>query len=137
MARSGSGRGLPADPTEEFFDRLRREGYQALLRGAAGCVRVELVGSRPVTYVLTVQHGHISVARRGGRPDAVVRLDHDLFDRFVAGRANVTTALLRGEVAIEGDLGIVASVARLFPGPPASQRSFLRRQEEQETREAG
>jgi putative sterol carrier protein len=37
---------------------------------------------------------------------------------MVEGKVNAMAAVLRGEVSLEGDLGLVISFQRLFPGPP-------------------
>ena len=52
--------------------------------------------------------------------DAVIRCDKALFDEMATGRANATTAMLRGVLQSEGDLGLLMSFQRLFPAPPKS-----------------
>jgi hypothetical protein len=41
---------------------------------------------------------------------------------MVIGKANAMAATLRGVIVPEGDLGLVISFQRLFPGPPASRK---------------
>ena len=52
--------------------------------------------------------------------DGVIRCDKALFDEMATGRANATTAILRGVLDAEGDLGLMMSFQRLFPSPPKS-----------------
>ena len=58
------------------------------------------------------------MSHKNAKADCVVRTDKKLFDKLVTGRANPITAFLRAEVDVDGDIGLMASFIRIFPGPP-------------------
>jgi putative sterol carrier protein len=83
-------------------------------------------------WFVRVTRGDVAVSHRRAKADCVVTMDGSLFERIVTGEANAVAAVLRGEVAVEGQPGIVLAFQRLFPGPPkaAARRSapYARRQ---------
>ncbi len=83
-------------------------------------------GKRVEHWFVSLKKGDVTVSQKDTRANAIVRLDRALFDRMVTGRANAMAATLRGVIVPEGDLGLVISFQRLFPGPPASRRSPAR-----------
>lgn len=108
--------------TEEFFDALAKRGHEPLLQSASGTLRFDLVEGRGVEHwSVAIKKGDVSVSHKEAKADAVVRLDRDLFDRIVTGRANAMAASLRGVLVPQGDLGLVMSFQRLFPGPPGAR----------------
>jgi hypothetical protein len=107
------------NPTEEFFDELSRRGHEPVLEKATGTVRFELVeGLYTTHWFVTIEKGDVTISRDNAPADSVVRVDRELFDRAASGKANLTTALLRGAVAIEGDFQLLTLFGRLLPGPP-------------------
>ena len=70
------------------------------------------------------------MSHRNAKADAVMRTDKKLFDGMTQGTVNLTAALLRGVLEIEGDLGLIMAFDRLLPGPSRSRASFLERQKE-------
>lgn len=111
------------DPTAEFFAKLGQRGHEPLLQKATGSVRFEIVdGTKTDRWLLTVDKGALGVSRKGGASENVIRADRGLFDRVVTGEQNAVAALLRGELAIEGDWRFMVLVQRLFPGPPSSRK---------------
>ena len=112
-----------ADATAEFFAQLAGRGREPLVQDASGTVRIELVqGKRTDRWLVSLDHGEISVSRRNAAADGVVRTTKELFDRLATGRANAFAATLRGEVDGEGDLGLILLFQRLLPGPPAKRK---------------
>jgi putative sterol carrier protein len=106
------------DPTTDFFARLRSRGKEPMLAGVTGTLRFDL--SRPGGvdhWYVQLQGGDIVVTQRNGKADAVVTVDKSLFDGMVTGRVNAMAAVLRNVVRPEGDLGLIMSFQRLFPGP--------------------
>ena len=57
-------------------------------------------------------------------------MDRKLFEGMTRGTVNLTAALLRGVLQIDGDLTLIMAFDRLLPGPRRSQASFLERQDE-------
>jgi SCP-2 sterol transfer family len=113
------------DPTERFFDTVAAYGYAPLLRKADGTTRFEIVdGKRTSRWFVTVAKGHISVSRRGsGNPDCAIRADKALFEKIASGKVNAVAAVLRGDLAIEGDWRLLVWMQRLFPGQRRPRRA--------------
>ena len=49
-----------------------------------------------------------------------VQTSRKLFDGVVSGRQNAMAAMLRGDIAYEGDTELLMLFQRVFPGPPDS-----------------
>jgi putative sterol carrier protein len=112
---------MAADPTATFFEELAKQGHVPLMSSTSGTLRFELRdGRRNEIWYVTIKKGNIGVSHANDDADAIIRTDKALFDRMVTGRANTMAAVLRGLVETEGDLGLVMSFERLFPGPPKS-----------------
>lgn len=121
------------DPTDEFFANLSSVGHERLLHDAQGSLRVDVEnGPRTEHFYVKIDKGHVEVSRKSARADAVVRISRDGFNQLVEGKMNTDAALLRGTLLAEGDLGLLTSFQRLFPGPPESQLSFLERKKGRE-----
>jgi len=119
------------EPTVEFFDDLASQGRVPLLHSTSGTIRIDLDDGGDTTHwYIAIDKGDLKVTHRTAKADAVIRTEKRLFDGIVKGQVNVTAALLRGVLAAEGDLGLVATFARLLPGPARSRVSFLERQKE-------
>jgi putative sterol carrier protein len=103
----------------DFFEQLEGRGHEPMLEKSTGTLRFDIKdGKRTARWLVTIKKGDIAVSRRNAKADCVVRMDKALFDGIATGRANPMAALLRGEVNAEGDVGLLASFQRLFPGPP-------------------
>jgi len=114
-----------------LLEDLASQGHEPLLHHASGTLRIDLSDGETVEHwCITIVRGDVTVSRRNARADAVMRTEKKLFEGMARGTVNQTAALLRGVVEIEGDLGLLTSFARLFPGPPQSRASFLERQKE-------
>jgi putative sterol carrier protein len=107
------------DVATEFFEQLEARGHEPVLEKSTGTIRFDIKdGKRTARWLITIQKGDIAVSRRNAKADCVVRVDKALFDGMATGRANPMAAVLRGELTAEGDVGLLASFQRLFPGPP-------------------
>jgi putative sterol carrier protein len=112
-----------ADATAEFFDGLARRGHEAMLEKTSGTMRVELVnGKRTERWLVAVDQGDISVSHKNVAADFTLRADKAVFNRIAAGEMNATAAVLRGELALEGDWELMVRFQRLLPGPPTSRK---------------
>jgi alkyl sulfatase BDS1-like metallo-beta-lactamase superfamily hydrolase len=101
-----------------FFDELASRGHEPLLRKVTGSARFDVVaGQRTERWLVTIDNGDIRVSREDAPADCVLRADKASFDRAVAGELNLMAAVLRGEVAVEGDPRLVVRLQRLFPRP--------------------
>ncbi len=117
--RPPSGGSLSA--TDSFFVALQAQGDHPALHGVSGILRFDLTsGAKVQRWYVTVSDGDVTVSRRGGNADTVVRLDQGLFDKIVRGTENAFASQLRGVVAVEGDLHLMMVFQKVFPGPPSS-----------------
>jgi putative sterol carrier protein len=112
---------MASDTITAFFEGLAERGHEPLLQSTSGRLRFDLgIGKRVEHWYVTIKSGDLGVSHASGLADAVVRVDRALFEKIVQGRANGMTALLRGLIEAEGDLGLLMSFQRLFPAPPKS-----------------
>jgi alkyl sulfatase BDS1-like metallo-beta-lactamase superfamily hydrolase len=101
-----------------FFDELASRGHEPLLWKVTGSARFDVVaGQRTEHWLVTIDKGDIRVSRGNAAAGSVLRADKASFDRIVAGELNLMAAVLRGEVAVEGDPRLVVRLQRLFPRP--------------------
>jgi putative sterol carrier protein len=102
----------------KFFDELASRGHEPLLSKATGSARFDVVDrKRTERWLLTIDKGNIHVSRKNAAADCVLRSDKATFDEVVAGKRNVMAAILRGEVAVEGDATLLVLLQRLLPRP--------------------
>ena len=126
-----SARRKPKDPTAEFFGGLAQYEHNPLLEKAKGTVRFDLRdGKRVDHWLLSLDNGDVSVSRKNGAADCVVRAEKALFDKIVAGKEDGTAAVLRGAMTIDGDMELMVLFRRAFPATPnrgARRRNGRRR----------
>jgi putative sterol carrier protein len=109
------------DTTAHFFEELAQRGREPLLAKAKGTIRFEIAeGKQKRTWLVDIDRGNVSVSRRNASADSTVRVDRVLFDKLVTGQANAMAEVLRGRVAVEGDLDCVILFQRLFAGPQSA-----------------
>jgi hypothetical protein len=107
-----------ADPTVAFFDELATRSDEPLLRKATGVAQLEVVDGRTVRrWVVDIDRGRITVPGSGD-PTCVIRANKAVFDKIASGRLNAVAAVLRGDVAVDGDWRLLVRLQRLFPSPP-------------------
>jgi putative sterol carrier protein len=121
------------DPVTAFFADLERPRYEPVLRNVSGTVRVDLTkGKATERWLVAIRKGDLAVSRRNAAADTVIRMDRRLFEALVAGEANLFSAMLRGEVEIEGDYGLMILLRRLLRRrmgvPPERSAADARRQ---------
>jgi hypothetical protein len=110
------------DATTEFFEDLAQRGHEPLLRKISGTIRFDLVdGDRTECRYLTIDRGDVAVSRKRSSADGILRIDRPLFNRIAVGEVNPIAAVIRGELAIDGDWRLLALVQRLFPGSPGAR----------------
>ena len=112
------------DPVSEFFRGLAERGREPLLANVSGTLRFDLVnGQRVEHWHLAIRNGDVAVSRSDAEADAVVRTSKVLFEGMIAGKVNAMAAALRGALVPRGNLALVVSFQRLFPGPGSGARS--------------
>ena len=124
MAATGRTKNLEttADPVGEFFHELAERGREPLLQNVSGTLRFDLAdGERVEHWHLTIKNGDIAVSHEDAEADAVLRTAKVLFEGITAGTVNAMAAALRGALVPQGNLALVVTFQRLFPGPAASR----------------
>lgn len=103
------------DAVAAFFDDLRSRGHEPSLRKLSGTLRFDLgAGKTTERWLVTIRKGDLAVSRRNGAADSVIRAPKALFERAARGETNLFSAMLRGEVVLEGDNRLMVAVRRLF-----------------------
>jgi putative sterol carrier protein len=93
-----------ADTTADFFNGLAMRGHEPLLDKAKGTMRFELVdGKKTERWLVAVDKGDVTVSHKNVGADCTLRTDKASFDGMAAGTVNATAAVLRGELAVDGD----------------------------------
>ena len=106
------------DATADFFAELAARGQVPMLAQLSGTLRADLTDDgRTEHWYLTITKGRMEVSRHDAPADAVLVADKALFDEMVKGKTNAMAAVLRNVVQVDGDMGLLYSVQRLFPGP--------------------
>jgi putative sterol carrier protein len=98
----------------QFFEGLEARANGAKLAGLDHSYRFEIEGQG--TWSVRVGSGRVVVTEggEGDRADATIRTSADVFDQLVSGRQNPATAYMTGKVKVDGDLGAVMKLQRLF-----------------------
>jgi hypothetical protein len=111
----------PARAIDAFFSSIDGQS-PPLLANVSGTIRFDLSGHAGAEHwYVTVSKGRIAVSHKRSAADAVVHSDRALFEDLATGRSNAMAAWLRGALVPEGQLGLVVSFQRLFPGPPRNR----------------
>src|SRR4051794_3901939 len=87
-----------------FFSGAETEGPNPLLHKATGTIRFDVADGDDVeTWVMNVDRGTVTVSRDEIDATCRVQLTKKLFEQLAAGRTNAMAAMIRGEIAYEGD----------------------------------
>jgi putative sterol carrier protein len=106
---------MTEDAVTAFFEDLGGRGYEPLLRKVSGTVRFDLVsGKTTERWLVAIRKGNLAVSRKNVAADTTMRLSRALFEAVARGETNVLSALLRGEVVLEGDYRLMIMVRRLL-----------------------
>jgi len=109
--------GVTTGATADFFSELGRRGHDPRLEKVTGTMRFDLQdGEKTDHYLVAVKNGDIAVSDEILDADVVFRADSAMFDEITSGETNAFVALLRGEIAFEGDAGMLVFLQRLLPG---------------------
>ncbi|KKK06870.1 SCP2 sterol-binding domain-containing protein [Micromonospora sp. HK10] len=83
-----------------------------------GTLRLDLRdGGSTEHWHLTIDRQEVRVSRSFDVADLVIRADRGVFDRIAQGREHVAAALLRNDLTVEGNLELLMTLRRIFPGP--------------------
>jgi putative sterol carrier protein len=106
---------MTEDAVTAFFEDLGSREYEPLLRKVSGTVRFDLVsGKTTERWLVAIRKGNLAVSRKNGAADTTMRMSKALFEAVARGETNVLSAMLRGEVVLEGDYRLMIMVRRLL-----------------------
>jgi SCP-2 sterol transfer family len=106
------------DATRDFFRQLEEHGPHPVLQRTSGTIRIDLDRDGGTEHWrLGVHRGAVTLSRGAGPADVVIAGTGRAFDEVASGRANGMASMLRGELAYEGDPGLLVRFQRLFPSP--------------------
>ena len=89
------------------------------MRKVSGSIRFEIVDGENVdSWLVAIDKGALTVTREMASADCTIRGDRATFDELVAGRRNVQASLIRGALAVRGELELFFAIQRIFPNPP-------------------
>ena len=97
----------------EFFEELASRSDPAKLDGIDQSYRFEIAGEG--AWHVSVADAQVTVTENGDAPaDATIRTSGETFDRIVAGEQNPAMAYMSGKIKVDGDLGAVMKLQKLF-----------------------
>ncbi|MDW3847113.1 SCP2 sterol-binding domain-containing protein [Micromonospora sp. BRA006-A] len=103
----------------EHLTRGTAGRHPELPETTSGTIRLDLRdGGRTEHWYLTIDRQDVRVDRSAEEADLVVGANREVFDRIAAGRLHPAAALLRNDLAVQGELKLLMTLRRLFPGPP-------------------
>ncbi|MFU8873819.1 SCP2 sterol-binding domain-containing protein [Micromonospora sp. SL4-19] len=107
--------------TEHLIEQVAGR-HPEIPENTAGTVRLDLHdGGSTEHWYLTIDHQDVRVARAAGDADMVVHVDREVFERIATGSPRLVSALLRNDITVQGDVRLLLTLRRLFPGPPGAQ----------------
>ena len=97
-----------------FFEGLEARAASAKLEGIDHSYRFVIEGEG--SWNVRIRDGAIAVSEglEDGSADATVRMNADVFEGLVSGRQNAATAYMRRKIKVDGDLGAVMKLQKLF-----------------------
>ncbi|CCH18361.1 SCP2 sterol-binding domain-containing protein [Micromonospora lupini] len=102
--------------TSAFFDRLAAACQDPRFSKVCGSVRFDIGdGDDLEQWLLVIDHGHMKVTRSAAPADTVIRVSVPVADAMARGEVNGLAAITRGEILVDGDLGLALRLGRLFP----------------------
>ena len=108
-----------ADTISDFFQKLGERRQQALLGHMRGAVRFDVRGDDDQVdqWVVAVDSGAVTVSHGNAEVDCAIGADRALLERLIKGEENAMSAVLRGALKCSGDVEMLLTIQRIFPGP--------------------
>ncbi len=96
-----------------FFEGLETRGDPGRFAGVDHSYRFEIEGEG--MWHVDIHDGRVTVTENGeAAADATIRANGEVFERIVSGEQNAATAYMTGKVKVDGDLGAVMKLQKLF-----------------------
>ncbi|WDZ88075.1 SCP2 sterol-binding domain-containing protein [Micromonospora cathayae] len=84
----------------------------------AGTIRLDMTEDGCTDHwYLTLADQHVRVTRSAEDAELVIRADRQVFDELATGQARIGATLMRNDLTVQGQLPLLMSLRRLFPGP--------------------
>ena len=110
------------DPTARFFETLAEADRVPVLATQTGTIRFDIGEGKDLDHwYVNVKKGEVKISHKNAKADAVAVGTKSLFDELATGKANAMASFLRGRLSGQGDVGLLMSFQRLFPGPPGAK----------------
>jgi putative sterol carrier protein len=77
--------------------------------------------------VVAVDRGAVTVSQGNADANCIIGADRALFERLINGEENAMAAVLRGALRCSGDVEMLLTIQRIFPGP-SDQRTTVGQQ---------
>ena len=105
---------MAAVAARAFFEGLEERATRAKLDGLEHSYRFEIEGEG--SWNVRVHAGRVVVTEGpdDGAADATVRMKSDVFEGLISGKQNPATAYMKRRIKVDGDLGAVMKLQRLF-----------------------
>ncbi|MGR6318342.1 SCP2 sterol-binding domain-containing protein [Micromonospora soli] len=111
-----------ASAAVQHLERRVAGRHPDLPASTAGSLRLDLRdGGQTEHWYLTIEHQDVRVTRSAEDAELVVRADREVFDRMAEGRLHPAAALLRNDLTVQGNLRLLLTLRRLFPGPSGAR----------------
>jgi putative sterol carrier protein len=111
------------DAITRVFEAVGARGHEPQLEKTTAAIRFDFIdGKRTQHWLVTVDKGDIEVSRKRAPADLVIGCERALAERLFTGRANAMSAVLRGELTVEGSAELLVLVQRLLPRPRVTRR---------------
>jgi hypothetical protein len=110
--------------TSDFFERLAIACRDPRFSKVSGSVRFDIRdGGHLEQWLLDIDHGQMRVTRSGGPATTVIRVSAPVAEAMARGEVNGLAAITRGEILVDGDLGLALRIGRLFPRTPEASQA--------------
>ena len=106
----------------EHLARRAAGRHPELPETTSGTIRLDLrEGGRTEHWYLTINRQDVRVARSAEEAELIVHADREVFDRIAAGRLHLAAAFLSNAITVQGNLRLLMTLRRIFPGPPGAR----------------
>lgn len=110
------------DATNRFFDGLAARGRHLLPAKWDGSIRFDLADrERTDHWMLEIQHGDVTISRDIREADAIMHVEHGLFEKLATGEESLVPLLFRGAFVVTGELRLLGEFRKLLPGQPGAR----------------
>ena len=104
---------MAAVAARAFFEGLQSRSGSPKLDGIDQSYRFEIEGEG--SWRIAIHACAVTVTEGGSEPaDATIRTSGEVFDRIVSGDQNPAMAYMTGKVKVDGDLGAVMKLQKVF-----------------------